>query len=131
MKEEKYNFAERFVDAMRIRGKKQKDIVRITGIDRGTISNYATGKYVPKSEKIKKIAEALEVSEAFLLGYTDQLRPLTAQEELLAWFDYHSDPSLPPGTTIFETEEIDIIKHYRLADDKTKKAVRIMLGVEE
>lgn len=47
----------------------QADLVRKTGIYRGTISNYFNGKYEPKSGAINKLALALNVSEAWLWGY--------------------------------------------------------------
>lgn len=81
--------------------------------------------------KFAQFAKAFGVSEAYILGYTDDPRPLSPQEEINALLDFYSDPSLPAGLALDDPAEIDIIKHYRLADDKTKKAVRIMLGVEE
>jgi transcriptional regulator with XRE-family HTH domain len=50
-------------------GKKQADLVRETGLDRGSISSYLSGKYEPKQKAIYKLAAALDVSEAWLLGY--------------------------------------------------------------
>lgn len=48
---------------------KQIELSRLTGIDRGTISNYASGKYEPKSDAINKMAIALNVNEMWLWGY--------------------------------------------------------------
>jgi transcriptional regulator with XRE-family HTH domain len=50
-------------------GKKQADLVRETGLDRGAISCYLSGKYEPKQVAIYALAVALDVSEAWLLGY--------------------------------------------------------------
>jgi transcriptional regulator with XRE-family HTH domain len=50
-------------------GKKQADLVRETGLDRGSISSYLSGKYEPKQKAIYKMAKALDVSESWLLGY--------------------------------------------------------------
>lgn len=61
--------SERLKKALELSGMKQADLVRKTGIDRGTISNYVHGKYEPKSEAINKLAVALNVSEAWLCGY--------------------------------------------------------------
>jgi transcriptional regulator with XRE-family HTH domain len=60
---------ERMREAMSITGKKQVDIVKATGIDKGSISNYLSGRYEPKQEAIYKIALALNVSEMWLWGY--------------------------------------------------------------
>lgn len=61
--------AERLREAMDIAGKKQIDLVRFTGIDKGSISNYLSGRYEPKQEAIYKLAIALDVSEMWLWGY--------------------------------------------------------------
>ena len=50
-------------------GKKQVDLVRETGLDRGAISSYLSGKYEPKQKAIFKMAQALNVNESWLLGY--------------------------------------------------------------
>lgn len=60
---------ERLREAMDIREKKQADLVRATGIDKGSISNYLSGRYEPKQESIYKLAMALDVSEMWLWGY--------------------------------------------------------------
>lgn len=48
---------------------KQIELSRLTGIDRGTINNYVSGKYEPKSDAINKMAIALNVDEMWLWGY--------------------------------------------------------------
>lgn len=55
--------------AMELSGKKQVDLVRETGIDKGSISNYLSGRYEPKQEAIRRLAVALDVSEMWLWGY--------------------------------------------------------------
>lgn len=60
---------DRLREAMHLSGKKQIDLVRITGIDKGSISNYLSGRYEPKQEAIYKLAMALDVSEMWLWGY--------------------------------------------------------------
>lgn len=60
---------ERLREAMFMAGKKQVDLVRATGIDKGSISNYLSGRYEPKQEAIYKLAIALDVSEMWLWGY--------------------------------------------------------------
>lgn len=63
------SIATRIRKAMDARGKKQVDLVRETGLDRGSISSYLAGKYEPKQKAIYKLAQALDVNEAWLLGY--------------------------------------------------------------
>lgn len=63
------DFADRLNEALKMRNMKQKDLARITGIDKGTISNYCKAKYQPKIEKRRIIAQALNVSPAWLSGF--------------------------------------------------------------
>jgi transcriptional regulator with XRE-family HTH domain len=61
--------AQRLREALSASGKKQADLVRETGLDRGSISSYLSGKYEPKQKAIYKLAQALDVRESWLLGY--------------------------------------------------------------
>lgn len=61
--------SDRLKAAMKITKKKQIDLVRETGIDKGSVSHYVSGRYEPKNEAIYKLALALEVSEMWLWGY--------------------------------------------------------------
>ena len=61
--------SQRLREALNASGKKQADLVRETGLDRGSISSYLSGKYEPKQKAIYKMAQALDVSEAWLMGY--------------------------------------------------------------
>ena len=63
------SFKKRFEIALKERNMTQQYISDRTGIAHGTISNYARGKYAPKSDKRKLIAEVLRVNEAWLAGY--------------------------------------------------------------
>lgn len=69
MTKQKNTIAHRLKEALTAAGKKQADLVRETGLDRGSISSYLSGKYEPKQKAIYKMAQALNVSEAWLLGY--------------------------------------------------------------
>lgn len=61
--------AERLREAMQAGGKKQVDLARETGLEKGSISRYLSGQYEPKQTAINKLAVALNVSEMWLWGY--------------------------------------------------------------
>lgn len=63
------SIAERLREALAAAGMKQVDLVRKTGLDRGAVSSYLSGKYEPKQKAIYKMAKALNVSESWLLGF--------------------------------------------------------------
>ena len=60
---------DRLREAMRLAGKKQADLVRETGLNRGTVSRYLSGEVEPRHEATHKLAKALDVSEMWLFGY--------------------------------------------------------------
>lgn len=61
--------AERIREGLALRGMRQIDLVEQTGIGKSSISTYLSGEYEPKQKNIYKIAKALNVSEAWLMGY--------------------------------------------------------------
>lgn len=60
--------SDRIKEGMAIRGLKQADLVERTGISKGALSSYISGKYAPKQNNIYRIAKALNVNEAWLMG---------------------------------------------------------------
>lgn len=60
--------AERIKEGMELRQLKQSDLVKKTGISKGALSSYISGRYVPKQNNIFLIAKALNVSESWLMG---------------------------------------------------------------
>ena len=60
--------SERIKEGMVLRNLKQTDLVAITGISKGALSSYISGRYVPKQNNIYLIAKALNVNEAWLMG---------------------------------------------------------------
>lgn len=61
--------ADRLREALQQSGKRQADLVRESGVDKGALSSYLSGKYEPKQKAIGKLAIALNVSEMWLWGY--------------------------------------------------------------
>ena len=47
----------------------QAELVKRTGIGKSSISTYLTGEYEPKQKNLYKIALALNVNEAWLMGF--------------------------------------------------------------
>lgn len=69
MKERHEPIAVRLRKGLELAGMKQADLARKTGLDRGAVSSYLSGRYEPKQKAIYLMARALNVSEAWLLGY--------------------------------------------------------------
>ncbi len=63
------NCAERLKQAMLIRNIKQAELCRLTDIPKSAMSQYVSGIIEPKRERVNILAEALNVSAAWLMGY--------------------------------------------------------------
>lgn len=61
--------AARLAAALHIRGMKQVDLCSMTGIPKSAMSQYLKGTFEPKQDRIEAIARALNISEAWLMGY--------------------------------------------------------------
>ena len=82
----------RIAKALSIRGMKQTDLCNATGIPKSAMSQYIKGSFEPKQDRIYLLAQALEVSEAWLMGYDvpmereplpTEIKNLTEGERLL------------------------------------------------
>lgn len=61
--------ANRIKQGLAMRNMKQADLVEKTKIGKSSISTYISGAYEPKQRNIYKIAQALDVNEAWLMGH--------------------------------------------------------------
>lgn len=112
---------ERLREAMDMAGKKQADLVRATGIDKGSISNYLSGRYEPKQEAIYKLALALDVSEMWLWGYdVPQDRPKEQKNN-----DAISDIVLQLRQ---DEEFLSIVMKISKMDSEKRKSLNAFLG---
>lgn len=60
---------QRIKSAMEHRGIKQSKLCQLAKIPKSSLSLYLSEKYEPKQDRIHAIAMALNVSEAWLMGY--------------------------------------------------------------
>lgn len=65
----KDNFSERLLYVMKLKNIRQRDIVNVANVSKSLISQYISGRFKPKTDKLYKIAEALNVSPMWLAGY--------------------------------------------------------------
>lgn len=72
---------DRLKEAMQAAGKKQADLVRETGLNRGTISRYLSGEVEPRQDATHKLATALGVTEMWLWGYDVPMARTDAQKK--------------------------------------------------
>jgi transcriptional regulator with XRE-family HTH domain len=64
-------FCKRLKQAMQLRKMSQTDICEKTGIPKSAMSQYVSGAFEPKQERTFLLANALNINEAWLMGYDD------------------------------------------------------------
>jgi transcriptional regulator with XRE-family HTH domain len=83
--ERKESCANRLRRALAVRGMRQSELCRITKIPKSAISQYLSGDFEPKQNRIYLIAKTLDVSETWLMGYDvpmERKNPSPTKEEL-------------------------------------------------
>ncbi len=65
-------FKDRLIEALEKRNMKASELAKLSGINEGAISQYKKGAYKPAQYNLDKMAKALNVSVAWLMGCTVQ-----------------------------------------------------------
>ena len=66
---ERAKLCDRLQEALTARGMKAADLSELTGVPKGAISYYLADKSRPKAPRTYILAKALDVNEAWLMGY--------------------------------------------------------------
>lgn len=59
----------RISTALTLRGMRQSELCQLAKVPKSSLSLYLSGAYEPKQDRIFAMAKALNVSEAWLMGY--------------------------------------------------------------
>ena len=113
--------ADRIKEALYIKGMKQSDLCKLTQIPKSAISQYISGAFEPKQDRVYLIAKALNVSEAWLMGLDV---PMERQE---------SKPS-PTEPTLSEGEKVLLDLFRRVPEEQQQlvlQMIRVALGSQE
>lgn len=104
----------RIKQMMQIRDITQADLARITGIRASSISDYLSGKYQPKQDKIALIADALSVNPGWLLGYDEPKKPISS-------------------SIVEKKENRDLLAHYQKLSEHEQKILITMIdnGIQD
>ena len=107
--------ADRIKRGLKIKGMKQAELCQITKIPKSAISQYISGAFEPKQDRIYLIAKALNVSEAWLMGFDV---PMERQEK----------KSISPEETELSEGEKILLDLYNRVSDETKEVLVTMLS---
>ena len=114
--ERKSNCSERIATALAIRNMKQADLCEMTKIPKSAISQYIRGTFEPKQDRIYLIANALNVSEAWLMGYDVPMEKNETQK------------NSPPAIELTEGEKA-ILELFRKVPEDQQQLVLQMIRV--
>lgn len=103
--------SERIKAALEMRNMKQSDLVARTGINKGSLSCYISGKYIPKNGNIFLMAKALNVSDRWLMGFDE---PIERNEAELPFSD---------------TENVEVGEMLKLFHDASPEMRKAALAV--
>lgn len=107
----------RIAKALSIRNMKQAELCKLANVPKSSLSLYLSGAYEPKQDRIYSIAQALNVSEAWLMGYDV---PMEKQNE-----------SSSANAKVTEAEQILLDLFRRVPEDKQElvlQMIRAALG---
>lgn len=121
------------------KGLKDSDVARNANIPASTFSDWKKGKSSPKEAKLRKIAEALGVTYAYLMGWENTSDPSTAALEHIINVNNENGGSsemaqllynqtVKPAAIELTHDEIVLIEKYRRADDTTKDMIVRLLA---
>lgn len=68
-KERVESCSKRIAEALRVKGMKQYELCKLANVPKSSLSLYLSGAYEPKQDRVYDMARALNVNEAWLMGY--------------------------------------------------------------
>lgn len=74
-------FSERLNEAMALRGKRQVDLCRDLGLNKGTMSGYVSGAHTPDASVIIRLAKYFRVDPVWLTGFDVPFKESSATAE--------------------------------------------------
>lgn len=107
-------FSERLAYAMDIKKMTQAELSRRSGINKGSISNYLSGRWSPKGENMYKLATVLDVDPLWLDGKSENMNSHYINEK-------------------YEYEEtfMKLYKAFSNSDDRTREIILQILNVQK
>ncbi len=107
----------RITKALSIRGMRQSDLCEKTKIPKSAMSQYVSGAFEPKQDRVFLIARALDVDPVWLMGYDV---PMEKKEEPAAKINSPSEPKLTEGEKVW----LDLLR--RLPEDRREIALEMI-----
>lgn len=112
---------DRLAEVLKLKNMKSIRLSELTGIPKGAISYYLNGKSLPKSDRLRLISQALNISETWLLGYNVSMERQVMVETL---DDIEKNVERDSKTFDFcVSKAIDILLELNIAEETTKQQI--------
>ena len=109
--------SKRIALALKIRGMKQYELCKLANVPKSSLSLYLSGAYEPKQDRVYDMAKALNVSEAWLMGYDV---PMERQIKNTS----------PSGAELSEGEKMWLELYNRVSDDTRDLLIKMMVSFD-
>lgn len=106
-------FSTRLKAALNIRNITAAELAANTGLSKAQLSQYTNGKYEAKQKALYILAQALDVNEAWLMGYDVPMEKGQVTADTLDEWDSRYNPN---GKLAKETQVYELIEEYYGAD---------------
>lgn len=130
-------FHKQLLKAMDLKGITQTELCKKTNIPKSAMSQYMSGKFKPKQKRTYLLAKALDVNEAWLMGF-DNVSMERGLASDIGWTDSELSSTLQTqsksenvnNNDIFSNHEKKVINAYRNKPEM-QPAVDKLLGLED
>lgn len=125
-------FKDRFNKALSLRDIRPVEVTAQTGISESTISQYRSGYAKPKSDKLQKLSDCLDVNPAWLMGLDVPMDVKVVSYDTP--FEYESAWATSGGGNhpiLLSQDEKLLIEQLRKSDEDTKRMVERILAYSE
>lgn len=113
--------AVRIKKALKIKGIKQAELCKLANIPKSSLSQYLSGDFEPKQDRIYLISKVLNVSEAWLMGFDVPMERQVKKDS-------------PSEADLTEEEKVILDLFRRVPADKQQmvlQMIRVALGNQE
>lgn len=112
-KERVESCGKRIAEALRIRGMKQYELCKLANVPKSSLSLYLSGAYEPKQDRVYDMAKALNVDEAWLMGYDVPMKRQAKKNS-------------PSESALTEGEKMWLELYHRVSDDTRDILIKMM-----
>lgn len=107
----------RIAKALTIKGMKQSELCKLAKVPKSSLSLYLSEAYEPKQDRIYDIARALNVSEAWLMGYDVPMERQVKKDS-------------PSEAELSEGEKMWLELYHRVSDDTRDILINMMVSFD-